>query len=356
MQKGEVAESLTKTTSSAATDLEFTLAQNQQKWDAVVESWGGEVLQSWAWGEFKSRTGWETARALCFRLKKPVAAVQWLWRRAPLLGSVAYIPRGPVVAPDEPSVTEFVVRYVVEEARRTGAFALWVEPPWEANQGPILPASFVSTPDYIQPPATGLVDLRPPTETVLAGFQSSMRRNIRQAFRRGLEVRLGQTEADWQDFYALLLETAERDEFGIHTWPYFAAMRETLEASGIATLFLAEHKGEPLGGLLLTAYGGTATYLFGASATSGRDLRVGHGLQWHAMSWAKEHGCHTYDLWGLPATNNPTDPLAGVHRFKRGFSPQVVNYAPTTVAALDPRRFWLWNKLAPVARKLVPGY
>lgn len=356
MQKGEVAASLTKTASSAATDLVFTAAHDHREWDRLVGSWGGEVLQGWAWGEFKARTGWQSARVLCFRNGQPIAAVQWMRRRAPLLGSLAYIPRGPATAPNEDGAAEAIVGHIAEAARCAGAFALWVEPPWEADHGPELPDAFVATPDYIQPPATGLVDLRPTEDTILAGFQSSMRRNIRLAFRRGLEVRVGRTEADWQDFYALLTETAERDGFGIHTWPYFATMRETLEAPGIATLFLAEHAGKPLGGLLLTAYGGTATYLFGASATAGRDLRIGHGLQWHAMCWAKEHGCHTYDLWGLPATANPDDPLAGVHRFKRGFSPRIVNYAPTVLAALDARRFWVWNKLAPLARKLVPGF
>ena len=350
MRKGEVA------AGDAATDPSFTTAHDQREWDTLVGSWGGGLLQSWAWGEFKSRTGWQAARALCLRERQPVAAVQWLRRRVPLLGSIAYIPRGPVAAPNESAGAEAIVRHVAAEARDAGAFALWVEPPWEANLGPELPTAFVPTSDYIQPPATGLIDLRPPSETVLAGFQSSMRRNVRLAARRGLEVRLGQSESDWQDFYSLLTETAERDNFGIHTWPYFATMRETLEATGIATLFLAEHAGKPLGGLLLTAYGGTATYLFGASTTARRDLRIGHGLQWHAMCWAKEHGCHTYDLWGMPATSDPDDPLAGVYRFKRGFSPKVVRYAPTAVAALDRRRYWVWSQLAPLARKVLPGF
>ena len=350
MGNGEVA------AGDAATDLTFTAAHNQQEWDALVAAWGGGLLQSWAWGEFKSRTGWRAAREFCMRDGQPVAAAQWLRRRIPFVGSLAYLPRGPVCAPSENKAASAIVGRVALVARRAGAFALWVEPPWEANQGPNLPAGFATTPDYIQPPATGLVDLRPPPDTVLAGFHSSMRRNIRLASRRGLKVRVAQADGDWQDFYALLTETAERDSFGIHTWPYFAAMRETLEAPGLATLFLAEHAGKPVGGLLLTTFGDTASYLFGASATAERDLRVGHGLQWHAMCWAKENGCHTYDLWGMPATADPTDPLAGVHRFKRGFSPRLVSYAPTTVTALDARRFWLWRRLSPLARKLLPGF
>ena len=350
MEKREVA------AGSAATDLLCEHSPSRQDWDALVSSWGGQLLQSWSWGEFKSQTGWQTARMLCLRDGQPVAAVQWFRRRVPLLGALAYLPRGPVTAPERPDSAAAAVREVMAEARRSGAFALWVEPPWERELGLPLPAAFAVTPDYIQPPATGLVDLRPQSDRVLAGFHSSMRRNIRLAARRGLAVREGCSEANWREFYSLLTETAERDNFGIHTWPYFAAMRETLASTGIAKLFLAEHAGKLVGGLLLTVYGGTAVYLFGASATVARDMRVGHGLQWHAMSWAKAHGCHTYDLWGMPATPNPADPLAGVYRFKQGFSPQVVKYAPTAVAALDARRFRLWQRLAPLARKLLPGF
>ncbi len=341
---------------AAAADLLYDNSPSQQDWDGLVSSWGGQLLQSWSWGEFKSQTGWHTERLLCLRDGQPEAAVQWLRRRVPLLGALAYIPRGPVTAPDRPDSAKFAIRKTMVEARRAGAFALWVEPPWERDQGHPLPAAFAVTPDYIQPPATGLVDLRPQSDRVLAGFHRGMRRNIRLATRRGLEVREGSSEADWREFFSLLTETAERDGFGIHTWPYFAAMRETLATNGIAKLFLAEHAGKRAGGLLLTVYGGTAVYLFGASATAARDVRVGHGLQWHAMTWARARGCHTYDLWGMPASPDPADPLAGVYRFKQGFSPQVINYAPTAVAALDSRRFQIWQRLAPLARKLLPGF
>ena len=339
----------------AAADLVFDSAPSRQRWDELVGAWGGQLLQSWDWGEFKARTGWQTSRMICLRDDRPVAAAQWLRRSVPLLGALAYIPRGPVVAQGESAIAAPLVRRVAMAARNARAFALWVEPPWERECGPALPAEFAAAPHYIQPPATGLIDLRPASGVVLSGFQSGMRRNIRLAGRRGLKVRVGHSAEDWTSFYALLTETARRDNFGIHTDAYFAAMRETLEANGTATLFLAEHEGKSVGGLLLTKFGGVATYLFGASVTAGRDLRIGHGLQWHAMRWAQEHGCHTYDLWGMIASTGPTDPLAGVYRFKRGFSPQLVTYAHTEVAALDARRYWLWLRLAPLARKLLPG-
>ena len=364
------------TAETAAAGLAFTSIATRREWDALVAPWGSEVLQSWDWGEFKARTGWQTTRLLCLHEGRPVAAAQWLRRPAPGLGSLAYVPRGPVTAPDAAQAATALIERVAADARAAGAFALWVEPPWQASDGPPLPTHFVTTSEYVQPQATGLVDLRPDSDAILAGFHRGMRRNIRLAGRRGLTVRTGRTGEDWQAFYALLSETAERDGFGIHTWPYFAALRETMAASGLVTLFLAEHDARPVGGLVLTVYGGTAAYLFGASATAGRDLRIGHGLQWHAMRWARKQGCHTYDLWGMPAATDTEGnaagaeespdgvavaaggargSLAGAYRFKRGFAPRHVNYAPMARATLDSKRYWLWQRLAPLARKLLPG-
>ena len=81
MRKGEVAAEF------AATDLVFEMAPAHCQWDELVTSWDGELLQSWGWGEFKSRTGWTASRMLCLRNGMPVAAAQWLWRPVPLLGS-----------------------------------------------------------------------------------------------------------------------------------------------------------------------------------------------------------------------------------------------------------------------------
>jgi lipid II:glycine glycyltransferase (peptidoglycan interpeptide bridge formation enzyme) len=51
-------------------------------------------------------------------------------------------------------------------------------------------------------------------------------------------------------------------------------------------------------------------------------------LQYEAMLLAGQHGCKTYDLWGIPDESeevlenefqNRSDGLWGVYRFKRGF-------------------------------------
>ena len=84
-------------------------------------------------------------------------------------------------------------------------------------------------------------------------------------------------------------------------------------------------------------------------------------LQWQAMLWARERGCHTYDLWGVPDENEDilerdfekrNDGLWGVYRFKRGFGGQLVRHTGAWVKVISPIR-WMGFRLAKRARKMM---
>lgn len=79
-----------------------------------------------------------------------------------------------------------------------------------------------------------------------------------------------------------------------------------------------------------------------------------HGLEWHALRWARELGCRRYDLWGIPdalgraagaadederaalESAAQKDPLIGVYRFKKGFGGRIVRYLPAYDLPLIP--------------------
>jgi lipid II:glycine glycyltransferase (peptidoglycan interpeptide bridge formation enzyme) len=95
-------------------------------------------------------------------------------------------------------------------------------------------------------------------------------------------------------------------------------------------LFMASAEGTDLAGLMVFVWGGTATYLWGASSGSeaARQANPNQLLHWTAMQWARERGCTAYDLFGVP--DHDLDVLeteygqrAGgwwnLYRFKRGF-------------------------------------
>ena len=56
-------------------------------------------------------------------------------------------------------------------------------------------------------------------------------------------------------------------------------------------------------------------------------------IQWEAIRWAKQKGCASYDLWGVPDDEEGnleaqfsarSDGLWGVYRFKRGFGGELM--------------------------------
>jgi lipid II:glycine glycyltransferase (peptidoglycan interpeptide bridge formation enzyme) len=76
-----------------------------------------------------------------------------------------------------------------------------------------------------------------------------------------------------------------------------------------------------------------------------------HAAQWAAMRWAKQRGFAHYDLWGMADPDDPRDVMAGVHRFKLGFNPNLVTYPGAFDLALHPVRAWLLTRGALRARE-----
>jgi lipid II:glycine glycyltransferase (peptidoglycan interpeptide bridge formation enzyme) len=157
--------------------------------------------------------------------------------------------------------------------------------------------------------------------------------------------------------------TAERDTFSIQTPAYYRDFMMLFgradNALASARLLIAEYQGKPLAGLIVAALGERATYLYGASSNEHRELMPTYLLQWEAMTWARQRGCKTYDLWGAPDEDEAaleanfetrSDGLWGVYRFKRGFGGQIVRHIGAWAAVLSPLRWWLFNQARRVRR------
>ncbi|HOG47996.1 MAG TPA: peptidoglycan bridge formation glycyltransferase FemA/FemB family protein [Anaerolineae bacterium] len=322
----------------------------------------GHLLQSWAWGDLKARFGWQPLRLAVSDGSGLVAGAQVLLRRLPYR-SLAYVPRGPVIDPGDNEAAAALLPAMLEVARRRGAIALKVEPPWLdaptaeawwAGQG------FARTRQTVQPRRTIIVDLRPSEEALLAQMKPKWRYNVRLASRKGVTVRQG-TAADLAVFHTLMVETGARDSFGVHTPAYYEAALRFASPAGSAALFLAEHEGQVLAGLMAFAFGTQATYMYGASSNHERQRMPNHLLQWEAMRWAKARGCTSYDLWGIAdlEPDSPSAALGGVERFKAGFGGSTVRYAGAFDYVYSPlvyRAFsWLWGRRRAAAQRAQPA-
>jgi len=333
----------------------FDQPDQQVVWDDLVSSMpGGHVLQCWAWGELKARFGWAVQRVAAGD-----ACAQVLYRTVPGgLGTIAYIPKGPLVNYEDPESLRTLLAAIEPLARQRRAFCLKIEPDLEddpALNERLLDLGFRPSPQPVQPRSTILVDLVPEPDQILAGMKQKTRYNVRLAARKEVTVRPG-TEADLPTFYRLMESTAERDGFGIHTEAYYETAYRLFMPLGRACLLLAEYESELLAGLaafaLETAQGGTACYMYGASSEQHRNLMPTYLLQWEAMLWAREKGCRTYDLWGVPDREEEvleaefaqrSDGLWGVYRFKRGFGGRLVRTTGAWDLVYAPWRYRLYS-------------
>lgn len=311
-------------------------------WDAwnrfVAGHASGSLLQTTQWGTLKSGFGWDWELVTVGDLAAPSSGAVVLFRRLPLgLGTIAYVPRGPLVDWSDADQVGALFQAIHSAARRRRAWACWLEP--EALEGtgaerPLKEAGYRPAERTVQPRRTIWVDLALDEEAILMAMKSKTRYNIRLAARKDIVVRQGAV-GDIEVFYGLMEETGERDAFGIHTAAYYRNAFELFAPYGQVALFVAEYADEPVAALLAFAVGSRAYYIAGASSNRHRERMPAYAAQWAAICWAKARGCTVYDLWGIPDANEETleaefaersDGLWGVYRFKRGFGGRIVRY------------------------------
>ncbi len=126
-------------------------------------------------------------------------------------------------------------------------------------------------------------------------------------------------------------------------------MAPKMKGSFELALWFAEVGGQPAAAAIVAYYGGTATYLHGASMAELRQHMAPYLLHWEIMRDAKARGFCTYDFWGVAPTDDPGHPWAGITRFKTGFGGWRVNYLGAWELPLRP----VWYSLYRTARGIL---
>jgi peptidoglycan pentaglycine glycine transferase (the first glycine) len=331
-------------------------------WDGLVAGLpGAHLLQSWQWGEFKARNGWRPSR-LVWETPAGEAAAQVLARTAARAATILYVPKGPLVAWDDPAARAQVLDALQALARRRRALLIKIDPdvpiatggPGEAQpaavgtalQAALRQRGWVESAGQVQFRNTVTLDLRRSEAELLAGMKQKTRYNLRLAERKGVTVRAG-TAADLDLLYRLYAETSLRDGFVIRNRDYYQEAWGRFMAAGLAQPLLAEVAGEAVGALVVYRLARTAWYLYGMSRDAHREKMPNHLLQWAAIRWARAQGCETYDFWGAPDEFVESDPLWGVWKFKEGFGGQVVRHLGAWDYAPSPTLYRLYTRLLP---------
>ena len=349
---------------------ELYTGQNPVYWNALVSQLPyGHVLQSYQWGQFKSRHGW-SAYPLLFTQRETIKGAALVLRRAlpHLPWGIMYVPKGPALDYSDVDLVIQALSELENFARDHRALLIKIDPDVAFDDDDpdwVEPRSSVAAPgaagplvdlltrrgwlfsnEQVQFKNTLLIDLRLSEELLLAHMKPKTRYNVRLAARKGVTVRLGEPN-DLPAFYRLYVETGERDRFLIRPFEYYRDVWQAFLADGLGELLLAEWEGKLLAGLMLFRLGHKAWYFYGASAGEARHLMPNYILQWEAMCRCRRQGCLLYDLWGAPDTLNETEPMWGVYRFKEGLGGRFVRHIGAYDFPANPLLFNLYSQALP---------
>jgi len=292
------------------------------------------VLQSAGWGELKAVTGWNVRR---FVLDGGVAQV--LLKPLPLGLSVAYAPRGPLVAPEHLGEAVAALREVLARER---CASLLCDP--ETPDDPALRASLARTgvsasPVFVQPRRTLLMDLSKGDEELFAAMRKKTRQYIHKAERAGVVT---EESRDIDRFMKVLSAVGQRDRFAIRSREYFETL---LSAFGDRALLMFARLGDQdAGAMLLVRIADRAWELYGGWSGAHAEARPFYLLKWRAMLRMRQLGVRRYDMYGL--ADSADDPLAGVENFKLGYGGEVVEWIGALETPVRRVLYPLWQLAA----------
>jgi lipid II:glycine glycyltransferase (peptidoglycan interpeptide bridge formation enzyme) len=355
-------------------------------WDhRAVRSPGGHVYQSTVWAEQRARLGW-TPLYVLIDDEHPALV---LTRPFPVIGgSSAYVPRGPIVDPNDPADggeaaaerVNALANWLVE--RRVAVVATDAEvPAADAVYGHRLRRSGFHPMPEIQPSRHRIsLALAQDTddEAVRAALGKSTRQRISGAERDGVVVdrhdRGGPdgidglfgrprraSEAALDSFATLLEGTGERRGFRFGPREVFIDWwRAALDAGMLVYLEAWDGDitdGPPLGGLILYRHGNRLSTVHSGDAPGVRESHPGvmHLLRWRAIQLAIREGCDEMDLGGVdtgPDHEEPADghPMAGLYEHKRSFGASWVAMTGAHERVMRPSRYALGRVAARLDR------
>ncbi len=173
----------------------------------------------------------------------------------------------------------------------------------------------------ILPKNTLFLDLKLNEKDLLSNMRYNTRYNIRKALRNGIQVKEYGIEHINQ-WYKLYQETAIRHNMPIQDEEYFSNILKNQDNSknGVTIkMLIADFKRTFLSSMFLVLANKRATYLYGASSPTKKELMASYALQWESIRISKEWGCTEYDMFGTAPNQNQNHPLHGVHVYKKGF-------------------------------------
>lgn len=335
-------------------ELQINQGLDMQNWDYfVLQHPDGNLLQSWAWGEFQKKFGHPIWRLAVTDNGHTLA--QLLVIKTPLkLGwHIFYAPRAILINKTQPAshqhtAMKLIIDYLKSIATEEKVILFRTDPPLSSSDTTALSIyksmGFIVSSKSTQPKTNLWLDIQPKEPNLLLQMKPKTRYNIRLAEKHHITVSTTENPEDITIFNDLIKTTAGRDGFHTHPDNYYADQLAVLGKHHSMSLFVARDDNQPLAAALVSFFGRTATYLHGASSDQNRDKQPAYALHWEIIKVAKKHDCTIYDLGGINLNDHHA--WAGITRFKLGFGGNIVDYIGNLELPLNQPWFRLYQLLA----------
>jgi lipid II:glycine glycyltransferase (peptidoglycan interpeptide bridge formation enzyme) len=185
-------------------------------------------------------------------------------------------------------------------------------------------------------PTTFWIDITPSEESLMKGFSSKTRYNIRLAEKKGVIVGEDNSNEAFDRYLELTRETINRQGFYAHTEKYHHLMWKILKKAGIAHLMTATYQGEIITTWILFVWKNFLYYPYGASTEKHKEVMANNLMMWNAIKFGKKMGLTTFDLWGREEGK-------GFTKFKEGYNPKVIEFLGTWDLIINKPLYWMYK-------------
>lgn len=268
----------------------------EAEWDAALAAMAGHPLQSSVWGRARRHVdGIVDHRIALYRGGVPILLARVERRKLPLqIGTVGWIPRGPVGA-----LTQRSVVGLNEQLRKLGLLLVVSDPYIQVDASPEAEESSL--------PKTIWVDTSIGEDRLWKNLNGRWRRCIRTSRRDGVEVMETRKQEDIMVFANNCESLSMQKGFSmVGSAELIREVLHTTPTADIETrLFIAKYDGESVGGMCVIRCGHSLHYMWGETDRRYSRKEVGKAMHWCLLQWAANNNISRYDLEGIDPKNNP---------------------------------------------------
>jgi len=310
----------------------ITNISSRSKWEAFFNKNGSPTfLQSWEWGEFQKRLGYDVLRLGILENKHLITIALVIKIRAKR-GSFLFVPQGPIMQVQSSkfkvqNYLRIITRHLTLIARKEGFSFIRISPLLEdspEHQKVFAKLGFRKAPLYMHAEHVWRLTLDKNEDELLTDMRKTTRYLIRKATKSGVVIEKRTDNKAVEDFMKIYGKTAARERFTPFSAQYIRCEFEEFLKTGRALFLFGKVDRTTKAAALIIFTDSTAFYHQGASVHD--KIPAPYLLQWEGICEAKKRGCRFYNFWGIAPNDSQSHPWAGLTLFKKGFGGFQSNY------------------------------